>query len=84
MAMGGSGYELTGCCADCGLPYEEHGIDIHLKDEHWDMVSPSGDTEGNGLLCGTCIARRVSTLPGAIVIKAHIDFYEPSILREQT
>jgi DNA-binding winged helix-turn-helix (wHTH) protein len=57
-------------CADCGLLYTHFGADVSLSDEQWEMIT--GDHAH--LLCGTCIARRVQRLPGAIVLRAKIQF----------
>ena len=57
-------------CMDCELPYEEHGSDITLPNDQWEMLVP----EIHGILCGRCIAVRASNLPGSIAIRAHIDF----------
>lgn len=57
-------------CMDCGLPYREHGSDITLPDDQWNMIH---DSEG-GLLCGRCMAVRVSQLDGSIAIRAKIEF----------
>lgn len=48
---------MTGCY-ECGLPYSSAGwIDAVVADEVWLKISPTGD-EG-GLLCITCMARRL-------------------------
>ena len=56
-------------CRECGLPYEEHGLDITLPDEQWLMIHP----QDGGVLCGTCIAKRAERLPRAIAIRAYIE-----------
>lgn len=56
-------------CGDCELPYEDHGLDITLPDDQWEMIHP----ETGGVLCGRCIAVRAGLLPGATVIRARID-----------
>ena len=46
-------------CADCGLRYDDPGwADVVVSDVVWAMISPTGD-EG-GLLCFTCMNRRLS------------------------
>lgn len=46
------------CCFDCGLAYGSEGwIECVVPHEVWRTISPRGD-EG-GLLCITCIARRL-------------------------
>lgn len=46
-------------CADCGRPYgDEHGFpDLVIPNYIWKRISPSGD-EG-GLLCPSCICKRL-------------------------
>lgn len=56
-------------CADCGLPYASHGIDLTLPDDQWQRIAPE-----NGLLCALCISRRVERLGGAVAIRAHVEF----------
>ena len=46
-------------CHDCNLPYADEGFqDLVIDDADWRAISPDG--EGNGLLCPTCICRRLS------------------------
>lgn len=60
-----------GCsCRECGLPYEDLGLDITLPDDQWLMIHP----EGGGILCGSCIAKRAAFLPRAIALRAYIEF----------
>jgi len=45
-------------CYDCGLPYQDDGwIEANIPDEIWKAISPTGDD--GGLLCVTCMARRL-------------------------
>ena len=45
-------------CYDCGLNYQDSGwIEAIIPDKVWNDISPTGD-EG-GILCITCIARRL-------------------------
>lgn len=60
-------------CMECGLPYAEHGLDVVLPDHQWRMIHPRND----GLLCGRCLAVRASNLPGAVAIRAVIEFAPP-------
>ncbi len=53
-------------CYDCGLPYEEFGVDLVLPDQQWKIISPDG--EGNGLLCANCIAKRVEKLGKGVIL----------------
>lgn len=46
-------------CYDCARPYgDEHGFpDLVIPHHIWRRISPSGDE--NGLLCPSCICRRL-------------------------
>lgn len=55
-------------CLDCGLDYQDFLIDTILSDADWAAIHPD---EG-GLLCASCIARRVAKLPHTIVLFARI------------
>lgn len=59
-------------CADCGARYP-FGMDITLPDDQWELINGGP----NGLLCGSCIARRAAKLPAAIAIRARIEFSKP-------
>lgn len=48
-------------CYDCGLLYSDPGwCDAVVPDEWWLQISPTGHQ--GGVLCLTCIARRLSAL----------------------
>ena len=61
-------------CIDCGLLYEEFGLDSTLPDEQWLMIHPEGE---GGILCANCMVRRASSLAGAVAIRMYIDFVNP-------
>lgn len=48
-------------CADCGREYgNEHGFpDFIIPFWAWLKISPTGDSEGSGLLCPSCICKRL-------------------------
>jgi len=47
-------------CADCGLEYGGPAwIEAIIPDKVWNMIRPAGCAEGCGILCITCIARRL-------------------------
>ena len=54
--------QLRGACADCGRRYgEEYGFpDLIIEDWAWIKISPR-KSEG-GLLCPSCICRRLKEL----------------------
>lgn len=51
-----------GACLDCGRLYgDRFGFpDLHVSDEDWKRISPTGD--GSGLLCPSCMCRRAQIL----------------------
>jgi hypothetical protein len=53
-------------CLDCGLSYDEFGLDTHLPRGQWLAIHPSE----RGVICANCIMRRAAQLRGATV--AHV------------
>jgi hypothetical protein len=52
-------------CLDCGLDYDQFGMDTQVPRAQWLTIHPD---EG-GLLCATCIVRRIAQrLPGATLV----------------
>ncbi len=50
-------------CYDCGLEYSDDGwIEAIIPDKIWNKIKPDGCEDGCGLLCITCIARRLNKL----------------------
>ena len=50
-------------CYDCGLDYDSAGwIEAIIPDKVWNMIRPDGCGEGGGILCITCIARRLEIM----------------------
>ena len=48
-------------CYDCGLPYSDVGwIEAVIPNKIWEAISPTGD--GGGLLCITCMNRRLKKM----------------------
>lgn len=48
-------------CYDCGLEYGENGwIEAIIPDKVWNMIRPDGCGTGCGILCITCISRRLT------------------------
>ena len=46
-----------GClCQECGKRYK---IDIMIPDELWEKIKPNGKARGAGLLCGSCIMKKL-------------------------
>ncbi len=58
-------------CLDCGLLYAGFGVDITLSDAHWLLICPEKD----GLLCGTCIARRARQHGSVVAIRAELELF---------
>jgi len=49
-------------CWDCGLSYDSHQwVECVLPHDIWELVNPSSDI-GGGILCITCIVRRLAFL----------------------
>lgn len=46
------------CCEDCGLEYNEDWLDIILSTEQRVLIS--GNTDGSGILCVSCIIKRAA------------------------
>lgn len=61
--------ELACVCHDCGRPYgDEHGFpDLVISNDIWRQISPS--KSDGGLLCPSCICKRVHDL-GATRVEA--------------
>lgn len=49
-----------GSCYDCGLEYSNFP-DMMIPDDLWERINPT-EHEGAGILCPTCIARRLDHL----------------------
>lgn len=49
----------TNRCYDCGMKYDDTGwIEIVVPDDIWETISPT-HRKGGGLLCGSCLIRRL-------------------------
>ena len=47
-------------CHDCGLEYGGTGwIEVVIPDKVWNKIKPGGCSDGCGLLCVSCIAKRL-------------------------
>lgn len=47
-------------CFDCGLDYDSKGwIEAIIPDKVWDEIRPEGVEKGCGILCISCIAKRI-------------------------
>lgn len=57
-------------CYYCRRPYEKFGVDFVFTAEQWKLVHPEID----GVVCGSCIAKRVATLEGVVRIKSVLEF----------
>lgn len=56
-------------CRDCGLPYEQFGLDVSAPQQQWNLIHPEGE---GGLLCANCIVRRGAVF-GATVLQVWFD-----------
>jgi hypothetical protein len=43
-------------CQNCG---NEYYIDLMILDDFWEIIKPKGKPQGAGLLCGSCIMKRL-------------------------
>jgi hypothetical protein len=51
------GLENKGCrCQDCGSFYR---VDVLVPSPLWDEIRPTGKSSGAGLLCRSCIVKRI-------------------------
>lgn len=57
-------------CQECNRRYK---IDLIVPDELWEKIKPSNKPEGAGLLCGSCIMKRLELISGFRSL--HIDEY---------
>ena len=67
-------------CKDCGLPYDDFGLDTVLPNLQWSTISPEHETEMDIILCANCMVKRASKFDNVIV--AHM-FFECAMTREQ-
>jgi len=51
-------------CLDCGLPYNEMGLDLVLPDQQWKILFP----EQSGVLCANCICKRAAKFKGTAIL----------------
>ena len=61
--------QLEAACLDCGLPYEQFGMDLQLPRSQWLLIPP----EENGLLSACGIVKRAAKLKGACSIQGVIE-----------
>ncbi len=43
-------------CEDCGLLYQDFPMDVTIPNDQWVVLT--GYTDGEGILCGSCIIQR--------------------------
>lgn len=53
------------CCLDCGLLYDEFGMDTTLPNLQWKAIMGH---EG-GILCASCMVKRASNLRGVLAAR---------------
>lgn len=68
------GAELV-ACYHCGEPYRNWPYDIHVSDEVWAKISPTGD--GGGLLCASCLCTAIAVSIGSEEVRATIYAVSP-------
>lgn len=53
--------KVVASCYDCGLEYGGPAwIEVVVPDSVWDLIRPDGAEGSGGLLCITCISRRIN------------------------
>lgn len=58
-------------CEDCGKLYSsEDWVDCILSDDQWLLIHPESK---EGILCGSCMIKRISKLPNVTVIKMIVE-----------
>ena len=63
-------------CKDCGLPYDDFGLDTVLSRLQWSTIFPGHEKEMGIVLCANCMVKRASRFDSIIV--AHM-FFETRI-----
>jgi len=46
-------------CQECGNQYK---IDLIIPDELWERIKPEGKPVGAGMLCGSCIMKKIEDI----------------------
>jgi len=53
-------------CEDCGLPYDDFGLDTTIENLEWEAI------DGHGILCANCMVKRASKkIDGVIAARMH-------------
>ncbi|MDY6796972.1 MAG: hypothetical protein SWK76_17070 [Actinomycetota bacterium] len=62
-------------CQECGKRYK---VDFIVDDDLWERIKPDGKEQGAGLLCGSCILRKIEALDeySAVYATCYMDYYE--------
>lgn len=68
-------------CYDCGLPYQNFGLDLLVPRSQWleiinldPPLHPEDPNNDGGLLCASCIVKRAGRLGGSSAVHAVIEF----------
>lgn len=70
-------------CADCGIEYGgPQWVEAVVPDRVWNTIRPADSSEGGGLLCIGCIARRLRLIPGIGRVPVWLCGTEPLDARE--
>lgn len=46
-------------CQECNCYYH---LDLIIPDEFWEKIKPIGKPKGSGLLCGSCIMKKIENI----------------------
>ena len=67
-------------CRDCGLPYDDFGLDTFLPPEQWISILKPEEKEiyskTNIVLCANCMVKRGSEIDGIIGTSMVLETYE--------
>lgn len=56
----------------CQICKEDYQIDLIIPDDLWEMIKPINKEKGAGLICGSCIMKRLEILKKDIKIKINL------------
>jgi hypothetical protein len=51
--------EMSCKCQECGKQYK---VDLDIPDELWEKIQPKNKPKGAGLLCGSCIMKKIEEI----------------------
>lgn len=69
------GSDMSCTCQECG---EKYKVDLIVEEDLWERIKPGGKEQGAGLLCGSCIMKKIESLGeyDAVYARSYQDDYE--------